>query len=262
LSAGTGAGGAGILAIGTVPYVNAWPLVAGFEGRKDVRLIAESPARLRALLASGEADVCLLPVAELLRDPELEIVSAGCIASLGPVDSVLLLLRRAPARIRSLTLDPHSRTSQVLARLLLARCWNAHPHCVEEDPREAWELGGTDAVLAIGDAALALRFEGHPFLDLGSAWTAHTGLPFVYAVWAARRATLAARPEMPEQLAGGRVDAPLELDLLVARAARKTGLSEAAVGVYLRKRIRYRLAASERRGLDRFLSLAREALVG
>jgi chorismate dehydratase len=45
------------------------------------------------------------------------------------------------------------------------------------------------AVLVIGDEALRLRgSKSFPVrLDLGEIWRRHTGLPFVFAVWAVRR---------------------------------------------------------------------------
>ena len=51
--------------------------------------------------------------------------------------------------------------------------------------------------MAIGDEALRLRATGrYPyFLDLGRAWRDLTGLPFVFGVWAARRAVFVQQPE-------------------------------------------------------------------
>ena len=53
------------------------------------------------------------------------------------------------------------------------------------------------AVLAIGDEALRLAGEGrYPLrLDLGEAWQARTGLPFVFALWAVREDFCRAAPD-------------------------------------------------------------------
>src|SRR5207253_859919 len=54
------------------------------------------------------------------------------------------------------------------------------------------EPAQADALLVIGDAAMRLRRKRpHGFthtLDLGEDWLAWTGAPFVYALWAVRRA--------------------------------------------------------------------------
>src|SRR6266542_3440813 len=49
-----------------------------------------------------------------------------------------------------------------------------------------------DAALLIGDPALFLDHErlGAEKIDLGEQWTSMTGLPFVWAFWAGRRAAL------------------------------------------------------------------------
>ena len=65
-------------------------------------------------------------------------------------------------------------------------------------PRSATSRGSVDEVhearLVIGDAALVLSDERsgvtYPYAyDLGLEWKRWTGLPFVFAVWVARRAT-------------------------------------------------------------------------
>ena len=61
-------------------------------------------------------------------------------------------------------------------------CWAAVPNGL---PHEA--------VLVIGDAALLLSARQlYPVrVDLGAEWSTWTGLPFVFAVWAARKDYLA-----------------------------------------------------------------------
>jgi chorismate dehydratase len=206
---------------------------------------------------NGELDVALLPVADLLRSPELQIVSDCCIAASSRVDSVLLLLRRAPHLVRTLVLDPSSRSSQLLARLCLRERYGVIPELREAEPLQAWRSGESDAVLVIGDVALELLAEDPPRLDLASEWYAITGRPFVFAVWAGRRDVLARMPELPHVLEAAR-DAGIACTRDLARAgALESQLPEDVVQVYLEERIRYRLAAPEREGLARFLDMAR-----
>jgi chorismate dehydratase len=94
-----------------------------------------------------------------------------------------------------------SMTSVALLDLLFDNVWKARPVFVPGDA-EADDLrrdrSPVAARLVIGDAALMLRHRSHPVAeahgreypyvyDLGSEWKAWTGLPFVFAVWVARR---------------------------------------------------------------------------
>ncbi|MGC5412947.1 MqnA/MqnD/SBP family protein, partial [Streptomyces sp. DT225] len=62
-----------------------------------------------------------------------------------------------------------------------------------------------DAAVLIGDAALRANLHDAPRLglqvhDLGAMWKEWTGLPFVFAVWAARKDYLAAEPAAVKQV--------------------------------------------------------------
>ncbi len=83
---------------------------------------------------------------------------------------------------------PGSRTSQVLARIWLDERHGVRPAQVEELPLGVSALESTaDAVLVIGDRAMRVPHESfHDVVDLGEAWHALTGLPFVFALWVAR----------------------------------------------------------------------------
>jgi chorismate dehydratase len=243
--------------LAAVAYRNAWPLLEGLRGLAGVELSTATPADVAARLADGSVDAGLVPSIELLRQPGLRPAGGACIAAYGPVDSVILLLRRAPDRVRTIALDPASRTSQVLAALILERVYGARPESVACDPDAAWAEGRADAVLVIGDRALHWRARGVPFLDLADAWTRLTGLPFVFAVWGAREETCSRHPGL-----GAMLDASFEagrraLDALARRAAEDGPLDAAGFGVYLTRRIRYGLGPAERQGLRTFLELAR-----
>jgi chorismate dehydratase len=91
-------------------------------------------------------------------------------------------------------------------------------------------------------------------LDLAAEWRYHTGLPFVFAVWAGRgeRVRNEARPVLLEAYARG-----LEhLGEIVAGAAKALGLAPARVGEYLREHLHYTFSSEEARGLRLFLEKA------
>jgi chorismate dehydratase len=103
------------------------------------------------------------------------------IGSVRSVYSVYLNHQVPLARIRTVALDPASRTSVELARLVLEKFHHLKPQYVA--PGEP-----ADAQLLIGDPAIAHR-QAHPeqkYLDLATAWREFTQLPFVFAVWAIR----------------------------------------------------------------------------
>ena len=242
-----------MLRLGSVPYANARPLREGLDRREGASLLLERPSALARRLAQGELDAALIPSVEALRDPRLVVVPEGCIASRGAVASVSLF-SRAPLRpgMRVL-LDSSSRTSAALVRLLLEGPLGApgasFAECPPEiDPRTA----DADAVLLIGDRALALDRAGLREADLGESWTAWTGLPFVWAVWAARDAAAAeaARPLLREARDLGSRRIPE----IAAEEARRLGMDPAAIERYLTRNIRHGFGAEERAGLERFRS--------
>src|SRR6188768_2319647 len=109
--------------IGAVSYLNTRPLVFGFEqglGAERVTLSYDVPSVLAARLDAGELDVALLPVIELARIPDLAIVPGIAIGSFGECRSVLLVARKPLDEIRSVALDPESRTSNALVQVLCA----------------------------------------------------------------------------------------------------------------------------------------------
>jgi predicted solute-binding protein len=212
---------------GAVSYLNARPLIEGLAP-----LALATPARL------GEVDVALLPVA---AGEGLKLPRAGSlgIAAEGAVESVLLFLRRPLAAIETVALDPASRTSRVLARLLLEEARGLSPRYV--DPP-------ADAELVIGDAALVRGARDEPRLDLAEEWTRWTGLPFVFAAWYGDPAAEAA---LEAAYARGRP--------AIARYAREAGLGLPAERLerYLRERVRFRIGPREEEGRALFVARGR-----
>ncbi|MGE3777414.1 MAG: MqnA/MqnD/SBP family protein, partial [Pirellulaceae bacterium] len=114
--------------IGAVSYLNTKPLVFGLADRaRGARIEFDLPSRLAAGLAAGRYDVALIPSIEYFQRPGYSILSDACIACRGPVLSVKLFSRVAPANIRSLALDEGSRTSAALIRILLQQRFGITP---------------------------------------------------------------------------------------------------------------------------------------
>ncbi len=118
-------------------------------------------------------------------------------------------------------------------------------------------LERADAALIIGDAALALDPAELPFhvLDLGLEWVEMTGLPMVFAVWAAR----AGVPRQdPTQFAASLSFGLDHIEDIVRDQHPKLGFSEALIREYLTRNIVFELGERENRGLAKFLQYASE----
>lgn len=222
---------------GGVAYLNARPLLEGLSP-----LVLDTPARLVERQRRGEVDVALLPVAAGEGAGLGRVGSLG-IAAEGPVESVLLFLHRSPESVETLSLDPASRTSRVLAQVLLQARHGVRPRLVEPGAR-------ADAELLIGDGALVRGSTGEPRLDLAEEWTRWTGLPFVFAAWYGE-ADAAALLETAYERGRTRISD------YAREAGAELGLAPATLERYLRERIRFRIGGREEAGLRRFLEEAR-----
>lgn len=242
-----------VMRFSVVDFLNARPLIWGLleEPPPGVEVSRDLPSACADKLASGEADVGLIPSIEYQRIPGLRVVGGLGIAAASEVRSVLLVSKVSREKIRSVGLDPASRTSAVLARLLLKRHYG-----IEPDYRESASGADTDANLVIGDPALKARLNGHVVLDLAAEWRAFCGHPFVFAFWAVA-------PGVPEREATEIVRASYDagqrdFPRLVAREAAESGLSEAVVEDYLRHSLHYELDEGDLAGLELFYQMAAE----
>src|SRR4051794_1058542 len=175
--------------IGAVNYLNSKPLVYGLEAlTSKVRVSYDLPSRLADSLVAGRLDVALVPSVEFFRTPGSAIVSDACVACRGPVLSVKLHFRVPPRDVRRVALDEGSRTSAALTRILLAEMFSIQPDWEPLPIGFGLETTDADAVLLIGDRAIACGAEGDfaEVWDLGERWCDWTGLPFVFAMWVAR----------------------------------------------------------------------------
>lgn len=237
----------GCLRAGSVPYLNAAPLVRGLEGR--LRLLP--PSELAIELRSGRLDAGLVSVTEVLFHDGYDVLDGYCVASDGEVHSVFLAHRGRLDDVRRVRCDTASLTSVNLLRVLLAER-GLHP---EFEPLESLDAaGGEEAVLLIGDQAIAFRRAGHAHAiwDLGAAWRERTGLPFVYAAWALRRD--ADTRELRRELAAAGARGCREIESVIREAS---GFDESFRRVYLTRHTHHVLGTAEKEGLACFVAMLR-----
>ena len=156
------------------------------EQGSDVRVVYDVPSRLPALLASGEAQAILVSSIEAFRMPGAKVVEGVCIGSRKAVKSVRLFSKVPFAQISRLALDASSMTSNELALMVLRATYGVVPACQTAEPSLEGMLQSADAAVLIGDIGMTSDGSGLHVLDLGEAWFAMTGLPFVWAVWIGR----------------------------------------------------------------------------
>jgi predicted solute-binding protein len=219
----------------------------------DFCLPSECADRLRA----GSADIGILPAAELPR-LDVQIIRGAGIACRGPIRSILMVSKVEPRDIRTLAADTSSRTSIQLARILLARNYGASPRLVPSAPALDAMLGMADAAVLIGDPALRVDIEHlpHRVFDLGAEWTASTGLPMVFAVWAGYKEFVT--PEVETAFLASCRFGVAHLEDIVHSEAAPRGLDEALAREYLTGRLWFELGEREYQGLDLFLRYAAE----
>jgi len=115
-----------------------------------------------------------------------------------------------------------------------------------------------DARLLIGDAALKSAFEDPtPHYDLGKLWLEKTGLPMVFAVWAAPEPVAEGVAELEHALVSSVRLARTEPEILAYEASRRYGYPAGYLARYFEK-LRYSFGPRERAGFYTFLEMARD----
>jgi chorismate dehydratase len=233
-----------------VQYLNTKPLVYGLAAR-GIDVAYNLPSRLADQLSAGLLDVALIPSIELFRGADYRVVSNACIGCRGPVMSVKLFFRTQPGRVARLAVDEGSRTSATLARILLAERHGVVPQIDVLPIGAGLADTSADAVLLIGDRAIGSQPGSFQLIwDLGDEWCRWTGLPFVFAVWAARPG-IDARSIAP-LLAAARDAGRANLASIAAAEASSHGLTVPQCLSYLRDNLHYELGPRERAALVRF----------
>jgi chorismate dehydratase len=261
--------------IGRIPYINCYPVYGAID-RGLVSLAGELvdgvPTELNRQMAAGELDVSVISAVEYARDATRYLLLPDLAISCdGPVRSVVLFSKRPASELqgRRVLVSRSSMTSVALLELLFEHVWDAKPAFVPVNA-ELSDIAGFgdeehDARLVIGDAALLLwsrlrdreadpaQLMGYRYAyDLGAIWKDWTGLPFVFAVWVALRATpVADSLAVHANLIASRDWGLAHLDQLAAQAAIATGVKRSVCQEYL-SGLDYGLSYQHLAGLTEF----------
>ena len=257
--------------VGHIQFLNCLPIYWGLMrsgALLDVDLRKDTPDRLNTALVAGDLDIGPISLVEYLRHADdLLLLPNLAVGSDGPVLSVNLVSTRPPAELdgRPVALGSTSRTGVLLAQMLLAEVYGAEPRYYRCPPDLGQMLLEADAGVLIGDPALRAMYEaptlGLQVTDLAQAWKEWTGLPMVFAVWAARRDFAAANPgqvkEVHEAFQRSRDLCLGELDEAAEAAARWEPFDGATLATYFRA-LDFSLGERQIDGLREFARRAAE----
>jgi cyclic dehypoxanthinyl futalosine synthase len=234
-----------------VSFLNAWPLTEGLRDSDRIELVLAEPSRCAAMLEAGEVDLALVSVAALTKG-EYEIVPGMAIGADGPVQTVLLAGEQSPAIWDEVFLDTASRTSHVLTKLVLD-AMGVHPKFTPMPAADGLaQARGTRGALVIGDRGFDVR--ANHVLDLGREWNHLSGLPMIFALWAARPGAVS--PEDVQELTRAAQHGLGVRTELAQRFAAQRGGDAERYRRYLTQRVRYGLGPYELEGLEAFLDRA------
>jgi len=254
-----------VIRLGHIDYANCFPVHARFLAEScpaDVEITTGVPADLNAQLAAGSLDVAPCSSIEYARHhTEYRLLPGLSIASDGVVSSIRLESAGPLEALGGGTVcvPTASATSVVLLRILLEQRRGLAPRYrwyrqgEGVDPLDE----GAAAVLRIGDVALRRTAPpGRVELDLGEDWTDWTGLPFVYAVWQARRdVDTAALLRLHDRLRDSLDWFGRHAEALAGREAARYGVAPDVLLRYWRS-LRYDLDARMQRGLLEYYTRA------
>ncbi len=190
------------LQIGQINYLNIWPIFYFLRNTpnlqtKGMDFLEGHPSELNMLLRQGKVDLAPASLFEYLENAELyHLLPNNGISASREVQSVILCTpvhgKDLEKHIRNkgkVSITSASATSVALLKILWRFAWDLPlPQWVHSPPGKGEETGLP--FLEIGNFALETYFsppKGYVVFDLAREWKKFTGLPFVFAVWIARR---------------------------------------------------------------------------
>lgn len=251
-----------LIKLGSVSFLNAQPLTYAIENNlvpHDFDLIQTPPSELSFKLHNKEIDMGLIPVAELLKRRNYNVVPGISISSIGKVDSVILVAKQDINKLTKIAVDKRSQSSTALLRIVLEIFYGIRPQYIPTDIDKEGLMDNVDGTMLIGDSGLREYYnlrDQYRIYDLGEVWTNETNLPFVYAVFAGNK----------DVILGGSLEALVEsknyglgiVDKISKIESQKLGIDYEICYTYLTDRIKYDLGDEEVKGIIKYSELLSE----
>jgi chorismate dehydratase len=244
--------------ISVVKYLNSIPLAWGLmEGpqKDDFEAFFHTPAECADQLRDGKVDIGVIPSIEFQRIAGSKIIAGPVVSSRHRVRSVLLISNKPLWQVKTVAVDNTSRTSAALARIVFDEFYHIRPDFKPAEADLASMLSQNDAAVLIGDKALQFMAENElpneqrqkafikygpepiEVFDLAERWKFLTGLPFVFAFWAARKGFNDSRAA--EKLVASREYGVAHIADIAKRYAEQLSLKEEFLREYLTDNVHY-----------------------
>jgi len=172
--------------ISAISYLNTVPFVYGiqhYQGLSGYQLSFDVPSSCAEKRIHGEPDVAIVPVATIPMIPNAEIITGFCIGAEKAVKTVVLASHSPVGEVDTIYLDPDSRTSALLSRVLARYYWKRDFRFLPLEGRSLSSLNQNEAAVLIGDKTFGLENQFRHITDLATEWHQFSGLPFVFACW-------------------------------------------------------------------------------
>jgi len=246
--------------VGKIPYLNSVPFYTAFD-EGDFRILPVVPRRMGILAGKGELDAGPFSLMDYLSREDSMDLLGWCIATRDQVKSVMLFARGGWRDLegRRIGVTDDTATSVHLLRVLLEQKYGVHAR-LERLHQGVNAYDAFDAVLLIGDEALRRNKRGldgfELVYDLAREWYEWQKLPFVFAVWAARKALPAhARAELAALLGKSLAACGSDFTGVAGAHGRRIGLTDDETQEYLAG-FNYTLGEREREAIALFRRLA------
>lgn len=243
--------------VSIVSYLNSRPFLYGLNKSglsKEIDLSLDIPSKIAAKLAFNQADIGLIPVAGLEDLEDYQIISRYCIGSGKRVRTVVLASQVPLENIKTVLMDYQSRSSVLLAKVLAKFHWRRNFKWKNTcSGFEHKSIRGTTAGVLIGDRVFDVEQKYLYKYDLSEEWFNFTQLPFVFAVWAARK-------NVSEQFEAD-FNQALEFGVENISEIARMELSnypEVDIYEYFTKNINFELDENKKAGMKKFLELAKK----
>jgi len=236
---------------GLIDFTNCLPLNYTLERwqREDIELVYGHPARINALMASGEVDIAPVSSIEYLKNEDrYDLIETACISSDGECGSVIIFSNKELNEIKKIALPCDSASSSTMLKILLKK--NDIVYCGHDYKNIASDA---DAALFIGDNALKEKHSGNRYeyqYDIGEMWKQETGLPAVFGTWVKTRAKFIHMDDLVAEA----IETGLKIyfNEILDKASFNLNLPQEIIKDYLTSKIKYSFTERHKASLETF----------
>jgi chorismate dehydratase len=243
--------------VSIVSYLNSKPFLYGLQNSdvaREIELSCDIPSKVAAKLSFNLADVGLIPVAGLEDLDDYQIIGKYCIGAVRKVKTVVLASEVPLEEIETILMDYQSRSSVLLAKVLAKFYWkksfNWENTC---NDFQNSSIKGKTAGVVIGDRVFDIENKYRYIYDLSEEWYSFTGLPFVFAVWAANKKVSGLFENAFNEALQSGIENMAEIVKL-----EQPNYPGVDIARYFEQNISFELNNEKRAGMKKFLELARK----